>query len=127
MLDKAKRRLGDCGHISFVQGDVGQLPFADESCDIVLSMNGFHAFPDKKRAFLETNRVLKKGGRFIGCFYIKGKSRRTDWLVGRILTKKGWFTPPFLTEENLRSVLGRFYSDIDCRTDGSIAYFICTK
>lgn len=28
MLEKAKRRLGDCSHISFIQGDVGQLPFA---------------------------------------------------------------------------------------------------
>ena len=28
-------------------------------------MNGFHAFPDKKKAFSETHRVLKKGGSFI--------------------------------------------------------------
>ncbi len=127
MLEKAKERLSDCRHISFVQGDVGQLPFEDESCDIVLSMNGFHAFPDKKKAFLETARVLKKGGSFIGCFYIRGRSKRTDWLVRRILTGKGWFTPPFLTEDNLRRILRRFYSEIDCHTDGSIAYFRCKK
>ena len=70
---------------------MGKLPFGDASFDTVLSMNGFHAFPDKKKAFLETNRVLKKGGSFIGCFYIKGKSKRTDWLVRRILTKKGLY------------------------------------
>ncbi len=127
MLDKAKGRLGECGHISFVQGDVGKLPFNDDDFDIVLSMNGFHAFPDKKKAFQETRRVLKKGGLFIGCFYIKGKSKRTDWLVGRILTKKGWFTPPFLTQESLCSTLGRLYSEVDCHIDGSIAYFKCKK
>ena len=33
------------------------------SFDIVLSMNGFHAFPDKKKAFRETHRVLKPGGK----------------------------------------------------------------
>ncbi len=85
MLEQAKGRLSDCKNISFIQGDVGQLPLEDQSCDIVLSMNGFHAFPDKKKAFRETYRVLKSGGTFIACFYIKGKNRRTDWLVHRIL------------------------------------------
>jgi len=127
MLEKAKGRLGDCAHISLVQGDVRQLPFSDGEFDTVLSMNGFHAFPDKKKAFSETNRVLKTGGSFIGGFYIKGRSKRTDWLVGRILTKKGWFTPPFLTKESLCRMLGRLYSDVECHTDGSIAYFKCTK
>jgi len=127
MLDKAKGRLNYYDNISFVQGDVGKLPFEDASFNIVLSMNGFHAFPDKKKAFLETNRVLKKGGSFIGCFYIKGKSKRTDWLVRRILTKKGWFTPPFLTEESLHNVLHKLYSEVECHIDGSMAFFKCKK
>ena len=66
--------------------------------------NGFHAFPDKQRAFQETWRVLKPGGDFIACFYIKGKSKRTDWLVENILAKKGWFSPPFQTEEELKDI-----------------------
>jgi ubiquinone/menaquinone biosynthesis C-methylase UbiE len=127
MLDKAKGRLNYYDNISFVQGDVGNLPFEDASFNTVLSMNGFHAFPDKKKAFLETNRVLKQGGSFIGCFYIKGKSKRTDWLVRRILTKKGWFTPPFLTEESLHNVLHKLYSEVECHIDGSIAFFKCKK
>ena len=40
----------------------------------------------------ETWRVLKNGGTFIACFYIKEKSKITDWLVKNILSKKGWFT-----------------------------------
>ena len=127
MLDKAKDRLNHYDIISFVQGDVGKLPFEDASFDTVFSMNGFHAFPDKKKAFLETNRVLKKGGSFIGCFYIKGKSKRTDWLVRRILTKKGWFTPPFFTEESLCNALHKLYSEVELHIDGSMAYFKCTK
>ena len=51
MLEKAVQRLKDSSHISFVQGDVGALPLSDGSCDVVVSMNGFHAFPDKKKAF----------------------------------------------------------------------------
>ncbi|WP_260442439.1 class I SAM-dependent methyltransferase, partial [Tannerella forsythia] len=49
------------------QGDVGKLPYPDESFDCVLSMSGFQAFPDKPKAFAETFRVLKQGGLFCGC------------------------------------------------------------
>ena len=99
----------------------------DGSFDIVVSMNGFHAFPDKKKAFKETWRVLKPGGDFIACFYISGKSKKTDWLVKNILAKKGWFTPPFPTEEELKAVLRKMYRKIDFHVDGSMVYFHCVK
>lgn len=114
-------------HIKCIQGDVSNLKMNDESYDIVVSMNGFHAFPDKKKAFQETWRVLKPGGTFIGCFYIRGKSKRTDWLVNHILSKKGWFTPPFQTEEELRNILKEMYKQIYLHIDGSMVYFCCTK
>ena len=114
-------------HIKCIQGDVSNLKMNDESYDIVVSMNGFHAFPDKKKAFQETWRVLKPGGTFIGCFYIRGKSKRTDLLVNHILSKKGWFTPPFQTEEELRNILKEMYKQIDLHIDGSMVYFCCTK
>lgn len=49
MMKNAESRAGAMGlkNITFLQGDVGALPFEDESFDIVLSLNGFHAFPDK--------------------------------------------------------------------------------
>lgn len=127
MLIQARERLKNCQHIECVQGDVGNLPMNDESFDVVLSMNGFHAFPDKEKAFTETRRVLKEGGTFISCFYIKGKSRVTDWLVKNILSKKGWFTPPFQTEEELKRVLEERYKNIELHVDGSMAYFKCVK
>lgn len=127
MIAQAEQRLAGLEHIEFIQGDVGNLPMADESFDIVVSMNGFHAFPDKKMAFSETWRVLKNGGDFIGCFYIKGKSKRTDWLVRNILAKNGWFTPPFQTEEELREVLQEMYKEVELHVDGSIVYFRCVK
>lgn len=91
-------------NVKFVQGDVGRLPFPDESFDIVLSLNGFHAFPDKEAAYHETYRVLKKGGVFCGCFYIKGQNRRTDWFANKLYTPKGFFTPPYETLDSLRSL-----------------------
>ena len=127
MLEQAKRRLDGKAHINFIQGDVGNLQMDDESFDIVLSMNGFHAFPDKQKAFRETFRVLKSGGDFIACFYIRGKSKRTDWLVKNILAKKGWFTPPFQTEEELKNTLQKMYKEVELHIDGSMAYFHCVK
>ena len=126
MLEQAKKRIKE-NHVHFVQGDVGNLQAEDETFDIVLSMNGFHAFPDKRKAFAETNRVLKKGGKFIACFYIKDKSKRTDWLVKNILSKKGWFTPPFPTEEELTRILQQYYTAIDMHLNGSMLFFECVK
>lgn len=127
MLEQAKRRLDGQAHINFIQGDVGNLQMDDESFDIVLSMNGFHAFPDKQKAFSETCRVLKSGGDFIACFYIRGKSKRTDWLVKNILAKKGWFTHPFQTEEELKNTLQKMYKEVELHVNGSMAYFHCVK
>ena len=127
MLEQAKRRLDGKAHINFIQGDVRNLQMDDESFDVVLSMNSFHAFPDKQKAFSETFRVLKSGGDFIACFYIRGKSKKTDWLVKNILAKKGWFTPPFQTEEELKNTLQKMYKEVELHVDGSMAYFHCVK
>ena len=97
MICQAQQRFSILPNVNCRQGDVGNLPYPDETFDIVLSMNGFHAFPDKERAFAETFRVLKKGGMFCGCFYIKGEKQMTDFAVNRFLSVKGWFTPPFQT------------------------------
>ena len=127
MLAQAEKRLSGQPHIQCLQGDVGALPIDDGTFDIVVSMNGFHAFPDKPKAFRETWRVLKPGGDFIACFYIRDKCKRTDWLVKNILAKKGWFTPPFQTEEELRAVLQKLYSQVELHLDGSMVYFHCVK
>ena len=126
MLDKAKEKLKE-ENINLVRGDVGNLPFEDDYFDIILSMNGFHAFPDKDKAFKEIWRVLKKGGYFIGCFYVKGESKITDFLVNNILSKKGWFTPPFSTKEEFKELLSSKYFNINFNVDGSIIYFSCIK
>ena len=127
MLEQARRRLNGYAHIKCAWGDVGSLQMDENSFDVVVSMNGFHVFPDKEKAFAEVWRVLKPGGDFIACFYIKGKSKRTDWLVKNILAKRGWFSPPFQNEEDLRDILKKMYKKIDLHIDGSMVYFHCVK
>ena len=129
MMKTAQKRAESMGirNIRFLQGDVGALPFADESFDIVLSLNGFHAFPDKETAYRETFRVLKKGGTFCGCFYVRGGCRRTDWIVRHLYVPKGFFTPPFETLDSLRERLSGMYESAVAERVEGIACFRCVK
>ena len=106
---------------------MGALPFEDESFDLVLSLNGFHAFPDKDKAFAETCRVLKRGGVFCGCFYISGEFPRTDWFVQHMYVPKGFFTPPFETKESLTKRLQALYDQVEVHTVHAEGIFRCVK
>lgn len=123
MLNQARYRLKGQSHIQCIQGDVSALPIEDTTIDIVVTMNGMHVFPNKKKAWDEIDRVLHPGGSLVACFYIKNKSKRTDWLVNHILSKKGWFSPPFYSEEELRRLLEQKYEIQDFHVDGSMVYF----
>ena len=129
MMNAAKQKADRAGikNITFLQGDVGALPFPDESFDIVLSLNGFHAFPDKEAAYRETNRVLKKGGTFCGCFYVQGGHKRTDWFIRHLYQPKGFFTPPYETEQSLRTRLSGLYTEAEVTTVEGIGCFCCRK
>ena len=129
MMRKAQARAeaADLRNVSFLQGDVGTLPFDDESFDIVLSLNGFHAFQDKDAAYRETFRVLKKGGTFCGCFYIQDGCKRTDWFIQKLYVPKGFFTPPFETEDTLRERLASMYEDVTVSSVEGVGCFRCRK
>ena len=129
MMDTAKSRADAVGirNITFLQGDVGALPFPDGQFDIVLSLNGFHAFPDKEAAYRETFRVLRKGGIFCGCFYIRGGCRRTDWFIDKLYVPKGFFTPPFETEDSLRKRLQGMYEKVSVASVEGMGCFCCRK
>jgi ubiquinone/menaquinone biosynthesis C-methylase UbiE len=129
MMARAENRADEMRieNIRFMKGDVGKLPFDDESFDTVLSLNGFHAFPDKDAAYSQTYRVLKKGGILCGCFYVVGESKRTDWFIEKLYIKKGYFTPPFETKESLERRVKSMYSEVHIETVKSIACFKCVK
>ena len=114
-------------NVTFRQGDVGALPFADGAFDIVLSLNGFHAFPDKEAAYRELFRVLRPGGTFCGCFYVAGECKQSDWFVRHVYEKTGFFTPPYETVSSLKARLEGMYTDVDRGNLKSMAWFVCRK
>ena len=124
-LEKADRL--HLKNVTFRQGDVGALPYADDTFDIVLSLNGFHAFPDKEAAYREVFRVLRPGGTFCGCFYVKGEHKRTDWFVRHVYEKAGFFTPPYETVSSLKARLDGMYTDVDMGNLKSMAWFVYRK
>lgn len=129
MMAQAREKAERLGisNVEFRQGDVGALPFTDGSFDAVLSLNGFHAFPDKEAAWRETFRVLRPGGTFCGCFYVSGEKRRTDWLIRRVYQRMKFFTPPYETVDSLRKRLEGMFKTVEVGSLKSIAWFVCRK
>ena len=129
MMAQAQEKAARLGltNVTFTQGDVGALPYEDGTFDTVLSLNGFHAFPDKEAAYREVFRVLRPGGTFCGCFYVKGEHRRTDWFIRHAYEKAGFFTPPYETVSSLTARLESRYEDVRAGNLKSIAWFCCRK
>lgn len=67
MLQKAKKNLvlTELKNVRLEEGSAENLPFDDESFDVVTSNGALNLVPDKARAFGEIFRVLKPGGRLM--------------------------------------------------------------
>ena len=129
MLEKAQHLYAENGieNVAFIRGDVGNLPLEQASVDLCLSMNGFHAFPEKARALSEIARVLKNNMPFAGCFYIKGERLLTDLLIRHILSRRGYFSAPFYGEQESLSKFGEYFNVDSMATMKSFFIFEMNK
>lgn len=66
MIDVSRGALAqqDPGNLEFVEAPAEDLPFADDSFDLVISNGVLNLVPDKDRVFRELHRVLRPEGVF---------------------------------------------------------------
>ena len=125
MMARAKRRAPK--NVTFVQGGCGKLSFADGSFDLVLSLNGFHAFPDKKAAYREIFSGVK-ARRHLLWLLLHQRRKPSNRLVHRQnLHPKGIFHPTLETADSLRQRLEELYAEVTLETVESMACFRCKK
>jgi ubiquinone/menaquinone biosynthesis C-methylase UbiE len=111
MLLEAKRKYQaqNIHNVVYILADMKNMPIAGNSVDVLLSMSGFHAIAGKDTALSEVDRVLKPGGRFSGCFYVRGKRKLTDLFVSCYHEPKGWFVPPFYSEQDVVEKFSQYF------------------
>jgi len=65
MLAVAGAKFAPGERVRFEQADATDLPFEDDSFDVIACQFGVMFFPDKKRAYGEAHRVLRAGGSYV--------------------------------------------------------------
>lgn len=66
MIERARNNAARRGftNIEFIEGDIEEMPVADNTADVVVSNCVLNLLPEKDRIFKEVFRVLKPGGHF---------------------------------------------------------------
>jgi ubiquinone/menaquinone biosynthesis C-methylase UbiE len=77
MIDNARAAAEqrELHQIEFYQTSVDDMPFAENSFDLVLTYNGLHCFPDPQIALKAMAHVLKPGGEMRGSCVVKSGPR----------------------------------------------------
>jgi ubiquinone/menaquinone biosynthesis C-methylase UbiE len=91
MLETLERNAEDLGlEVETAACDAAELPFDDESFDLVLGHAVLHHLPDLDRAFVEFHRVLKPGG----TLFFAGEPSRTGDRIARVPKQTAWRLSP---------------------------------
>jgi demethylmenaquinone methyltransferase / 2-methoxy-6-polyprenyl-1,4-benzoquinol methylase len=129
MLAQTRQRLdhaGLAGQVEVIEGSALELPFADESFDLVVNGYMLDLLPrdDIPRALAQFKRVLRPGGRLVLSNMTKGQRRRErvwDWLYARglVLTAncRGVLAAPVLQELGFTGVTREYLAQMAFPTE----------
>jgi SAM-dependent methyltransferase len=124
MLDRtmaAARERGVEDQVDPRIADVGDLPFADGSFDLVVSFTGLHCFPDPARAVVEMVRVLRPGGVITGSALLNDSLRHEPLRrVGRLA---GLLGPGCTGDEVVLWLAAQGILEPALERSGAIGYF----
>ena len=88
MIAEAKK--GDCPeNLTFEKADAMQLPYRDDSFDVVLIANALHIVPDPEKVLSEIDRVLRPGGLLIAPNFVEHKGTLGSRIWSGILRLAG--------------------------------------
>lgn len=94
MVEVAKRNADSLGFsLDGQAADAEELPFPDESFDLVIGHAVIHHIPDVEKAFREMFRVLRPGGRVVIC----GEPTKRGDFVARRLSRLTWWATTHAT------------------------------
>lgn len=104
-VETASERLRLFGHEPHIRvADAEQLPFDDESFDVVYSWGVLHHSPDTARAVGEVHRVLRKGGRAVVMVYHKHSIVGwVLWIRYALLRGRPWRSLRYIYSHHLES------------------------
>ena len=117
MIALARKNADALGYdnVSFLLGDIEELPVPESSIDVVLSNCVLNLVPDKQKAFREIGRVLKKGGRFsISDIVYAGKLDET--IRNSVALYVGCVAGAVSFEEYLNLLFVNGFSDVQVRS-----------
>lgn len=116
----ARRRASDAGvDVEWVVGDAAELPFGDDSFDVVASTFGHMFAPDQQAAARELVRVCRPGGTIgLCCWTPEGNTGRFFGVIaGMLPPPPEGFRPPVLwgSEPHVRELLEPLGVTLDLR------------
>lgn len=77
MLDQFRQKLTKIPkHLRLIHADASQLPFADQSFDVVLTVHMLHTVSNWRTLLDEIDRVLKPGGFYLNAQWITPPARK---------------------------------------------------
>jgi SAM-dependent methyltransferase len=119
--DAARERVVD-DQVEPRIADVGDLPFEDDSFDLVVSFTGLHCFPDPARAVVEMVRVLRPGGVITGSALLNDSGIHHEPIrrAGRLA---GLLGPGCTGDEVVRWLAAQGVTAPTLERSGGIGYF----
>ena len=111
MLETARKNIGDRNNTAYQVADIQDLPFEDNSFDMVIANSMLYHVPDIEKGLREVRRVLKKGGVFYCATF--GEHNFTDRLAEWFKLVGEDFRPNHnFTMQNGKEILSRFFERV---------------
>lgn len=125
MLDRTRRvaeSVGVSDQVTTSLADVAELPYADQSFDLVVSFTGLHCFPDPARAVVELARVTRLGGVITGSALLNDTGWRYEAMRrgGRLA---GLLGPGCTSDQVQRWLARQGVADVTLDVSGPFGYF----